>query len=361
MLHSEHPERKETNNSSKAYEQLPNAINLLKLMQRDYQGARQQIEQISLQLAEREALINQHLQYTYSSSQNYPTFCLTASGIGSSTSLMGNVVLGEVSIPAVIPFSINAEIRCLGRFEIFSSQCHVRQWSSVKARSVLQYLLIKPREPTLKETLMEALWPDCSPQAAGNNLKAAIYNLRLTLNELLPDKNETQFILFRQGRYLINPEINLKIDVEAFEKHWLEGRNFEKKRQTTEAIREFEKAESLYNGDYLEDEPYEEWALLRREGLKDIYLIILSKLADHSLKEADYESCICYSQKILAKDPFREDTYRRLMYCYSRSGQKNRAIRWYELCQKTFKRELDAAPDNETTKLNSKILKDEIL
>ncbi len=82
MLHSESPERKETNNSSKGYEQLPNAINLLKLMQRDYQGARRQIEQISLQLAEREALINQHLQYTYSSSQNYPTFCLTASGLG---------------------------------------------------------------------------------------------------------------------------------------------------------------------------------------------------------------------------------------------------------------------------------------
>jgi DNA-binding SARP family transcriptional activator len=361
MLHSEDPVKKELVQTSIGNGQIANTYSLLKLMQNDYQAARRQIEQICFQLTEREALISQHLQYSFLSSQNYPTFCLSASGSGVSANRMGNVILGEVIRPNAIPYPVSTEIRCFGRFDVRSSLCHVDHWNSVKARSVFQYLLIKPREPTVKETLMESLWPDCSPQAAANNLKAAIYNLRLTLNELLPDKDGAQYIIFRQGRYLINPEIDLWIDVEAFEKCWLNGRGFEKRGQTVEAMREFEKAEALYCGDYLEDEPYEDWALLRRESFKDIYLIILSKLADHNMQTADYESCIHYSQKILAMDSCREDSYRRLMYCYARLGQRNRAQRWYELCQKTFKSEMDAAPDNETAELYNKIMRYEIL
>ncbi len=128
-----------------------------------------------------------------------------------------------------------------------------------------------------------------------------------------------------------------------------------------EANAEFEKAEALYRGDYLEDDPYEEWTLLRRKSLKDTYLIIPGKLAGFSACTSDYESCIHYSQKILAKDPCREDTYRRLMYCYAKLGQRNRALRWYEICRKTSRAELDAEPENETTELYNRILKDEDL
>ena len=206
---------------------------------------------------------------------------------------------------------------------------------------------------------MDALWPECSPQASGNNLKIAIHSLRLTLKDLISEKDRPQSILFKQGSYMINPEINLWTDVEAFEECWMAGRRLEKEGKLTEALREFEKAEALYRGDYLEDEAYEEWTMLRREVLKDTYLIILGKLADHSMRTADYESCIHYSQKILARDNCREDSYRRLMYCYTKLGQRNRALRWYKICCQTNKTELDTDPDNETNELYNRILKDE--
>jgi DNA-binding SARP family transcriptional activator len=154
----------------------------------------------------------------------------------------------------------------------------------------------------------------------------------------------------------MSPEIELWIDVEQFERHWVIGRRFEKEGKPDEARKEFELAESLYRGNYLEDEPYEEWTLLRREALKDTYVIILGKLADYSIEMADYEGCIVYCQKILAKDPCREDAYRRLMLCHSRLGQRNRALRWYEICRRTVQTELTTSPDRETETLYHKLL-----
>ena len=149
------------------------------------------------------------------------------------------------------------------------------------------------------------------------------------------------------------------MDVEEFERHWLAGRLLEREGKQDDAVREYRMAEALYRGDYLEEEPYEEWALLRRESLKDTYLIILGKLADRSMDSGDYEDCILYCQKIMTKDPCREDAYRRLMRCYSRLGRKNRALRWYQICKKTIQVELDITPDEETNSLYQKVLKNE--
>ena len=120
-------------------------------------------------------------------------------------------------------------------------------------------------------------------------------------------------------------------------------------------------AEALYKGDYLEDEPYDDRILIRRETLKDIYLIIIGKIADYLLKIKDYEGSIIYNQKIIAKDNCREDAFKRLMRCYSRLGNRNRAMRWYEICCQAIRTELDTTPENETTLLYQQVSRDEYI
>jgi len=334
-------------------------IDLLRLVQSDYQGARKQLEKVSQTLAERQALVDQRLHRALMTSGGYRTLCLVPHQAGSTVSLMGQAILGGVARPVAIPKSMRLEVRCLGRFALSSNWRKVERWQSVKAKSVFQYLMTKPREPIIKDLLMEALWPDCDPRAASNNLKAAMHGLRQTLSQLFEKKESSPYVLFLQGSYLFSPEVELWVDVEEFERHWAKGRRLEKEGRATEAIHEYEQAEALYRGDYLEDEPYEEWTLLRREALKDTYVIILSKLADHSMKITDYEGCIVYCQKILAKDACREDAYRRLMRCYSRLGQRNRALRWYEICCRTVQAELDTTPDRETEVLYRQLVRNE--
>ncbi len=287
--------------------QWQDTIRLLSLVQSDYQLVRKQLEKVSHGLAEREAIVSQRLQYASLASRGYRTLCLIPSGAGTAGSQIGKAILGEVARPSALPGLRRLEVRCLGRFEVRSAWKQVEQWQSMKAKSVFQYFMTRPREPVIKDVLMEALWPECNPRAAGNNLKAAMHGLRHTLSSLFNKKEIFQHILFLQGSYLVNPEIELWVDVEEFERHWVRGRRLEKEGEWAEAIREFELVEALYRGDYLEEELYEEWTLLRREALKDTYVIILGKLADHAMETADYESGISYCQKILSKDPCRED------------------------------------------------------
>lgn len=334
-------------------------IELLRLVQRDYEGARKQLETVSRTLAEREVVVNQRLQYALLQSKGYQTLCLLPYQAGARISQIGQVMLGEPTPPSPLPTIMRIEVRCLGRFEVRSNWKCIERWHSVKAKSVLQYLMSRPKESVIKDVLMETLWPNCEPQAASNNLKAAVHGLRQTLINLFMDKQNFPYILFLQGSYLLNPEIELWVDVEEFEQHCVHGRGLEREGKQADAIKEFQLAEALYRGDYLEDALYEEWTLLRREALGDAYVIILGKLADYSIKAASYEDCIAYCQKILTKDHCREDAYRRLMCCYSRLGQRNRALRWYESCRQTIQAELDTEPDSETTTLYHQLLRDE--
>ncbi len=341
--------------------QWQDTIRLLKLVQSDYQGTRKQLDLVSQSLAEKEALVNQRLQHALFASGAYGTLRLLPFGPGRTGSLMGSAILGEAPVLAPLPDSMRLEVRCLGRFEVRSASGLVEHWQSVKAKLVFQYLMARPNEPVIKDVLMEALWPECDPQAAGNNLKAAVHGLRHTLARLFNKQDNFPYILFLQGSYRVNPQIELWVDVSEFERRFNRARRLEKEGRMGEAIAQYEIAEGLYRGDYLEDEPYEEWALLRREALKDTYLTILGKLADHALGNADYEACINCCQKVLAKDACREDAYRRLMCCYSRLGQRNRALRWFEICQRTILAGLDASPDPRTTALHERLLKNESL
>lgn len=334
-------------------------IALLNSIKKDYQGTRKQLEQVSQQLAEREALVDRHIQQSYITSKTFHPLCLAEYKVSNPVNQLGRAILGGTSLPQQMPVSFRIYIHCLGHFDVRSDFGRIERWHSVKARSVFQYLLVRPREPTVKEMIMETLWPECSPQAAANNLKAAIHQLKLTLNCLKGAGQNLQHVVFLQGSYALSPETDLWIDVEEFEKHWASGRRFEKEHRLVEAINEYEKAEALYQGDYLSEEIYAEWTILRRETLKDIYLVILSKLANYSIVTNDFESCIHYSQKILRQDNCREDAYRWLMYSYTRLGQKNRALRWYEICQRVIRIELDAEPDKGTTGLYRRILRDD--
>ena len=334
-------------------------IQLLKLSQDDYQAVRRRLEEVGNKLSERENMVSRRLQYALQVSGGYRTLRLPLYAAEGANCQIGKIVLGEVVQPKPLPKSNRLTVYCLGRFEIRSTWKRVERWRSVRAKSVFQYLITRYKKPIMREVLMEALWPECDPQAANNNLKAAIHGLRNTLSDLFESQESHPYVLFEQGSYLINPAIDLWVDVDEFERHWVQGQLLEKEGRRGDAIREYQAAEALYHGDYLEDDPYQDWTLLRRESLKDTYLLVLTKLADHSLNNADYDSCITFAQRILAKDSCREDAYRRLMRCYSRLGQRNRALRWYEICRQTIQTELDTTLDTQTGALYHRILRDE--
>jgi DNA-binding SARP family transcriptional activator len=239
-------------------------------------------------------------------------------------------------------------VYCLGPFRVYQDDQLISNWPSGKGKCIFKYMIANHGRPIAKEVLMDLFWSDADPDAARNNLNVAIYGLRQAMRAGRPDFSH---ILFEDDHYLLNPAMPIWIDVEEFRRRYEAGRTLEKKGGLAKAVEEYEVADGLYQGDFLEEDLYQDWLIPRREAFKDSYLTILDRLSRYYLEERSYATCIYLCRRILAEDDCREDAHRRLMRCYSRQGQRNLALRQYHRCVETLARVLDVSPMPETEAL----------
>jgi DNA-binding SARP family transcriptional activator len=68
-----------------------------------------------------------------------------------------------------------------------------------------------------------------------------------------------------------------------------------------------------------------------------------------------YTACASLCQRIVEKDPCREDAHRRLMRCYSRQGQPHLALMQYRMCVQALTGELGVEADPVTVELHQHI------
>jgi DNA-binding SARP family transcriptional activator len=240
----------------------------------------------------------------------------------------------------------------LGPFRVYHDDKLITDWPSGKGKCIFKYMIANSGRPVPKDILMDLFWRDAGPEAARNNLNVAIYGLRQAFRAIRPD---FAHIVFQDSHYLLNPAMAVWVDVEEFMKRYEAGRSLEKRGKLAKAIGEYEAAESLYQGDFLKADLYQDWLMPRREGLRDIHLAILERLSRHYLETKNYAICIHLCQQLLTKDDCREDAHRRLMRCYARQGQRNLALRQYHLCVETLARVLDVSPMQETVALYNQI------
>jgi DNA-binding SARP family transcriptional activator len=237
-------------------------------------------------------------------------------------------------------------IHMLGPFGIMIGDLKVKLPPS-RGLSVLKYLLLHHKQYISREMLMDIFWPDAEAKTARNNLNVAIHSLRKSLRSII----FLPIISFENGAYRLQDELQIWLDVEEFERCVKSGCRLEAQNQLSSALAEFETAISLYQGDFLEENPYEEWTILDRERLRVAYLESLDHLSQIYFSQERYAACISSCQLILARDRCREDTHRLLMCCYSRQEQYHLAVRQYQICLEALRAELKVKPAMETTQL----------
>ncbi len=258
----------------------------------------------------------------------------------------------EVEVEQEKPGSASLVVHCLGPFRVYQDHTLITNWSSGKGKAIFKYLVANRSRPIHKDVLMDLFWRNADLEAARNNLNVAIYSLRQSFKMIRPN---VSCILFHDEHYMLNPTMTVWVDFEHFIQAYQAGRTLEKQGQLAEAIRAYELAEGLYQGDFLEEDPYEDWPIIQRESLKDSYLVILERLSRYYFEEKRYTTCIHLCQKILAKDDCREDAHRRLMQCYSCQGQIRLALRQYHLCVEALAKVLEVSPAPETVALYNQI------
>jgi DNA-binding SARP family transcriptional activator len=264
---------------------------------------------------------------------------------------------GSPEVPATITHSGEAHaqpelaVHLLGPLCVAVDDVAVEDWPSARCRSLFGYLLTH-REPwPPREVLMEVFWPGSSPEASRNSLNVAIHGLRRTLRTI----TEMPIVAYAGGAYRLNGDLRLWLDVDDFDSRVTSGRQFEDAREIDKAMREYEFADGLYRGDFLADDPYEDWAALTRERLRLAYLDALGRLSSLYFNAARYAACASLCQRIIERDPCREDAHRRLMRCFSRQGQPHLALMQYRACARALADELGVETDPATMELHQHI------
>lgn len=240
---------------------------------------------------------------------------------------------------------------CLGEFHAFAGERPIDDWTSLKSRSLLKYLLLHRDRPATAEQLLTVFWPDSPPETARRSLYQTIYLLRRTVRP----PGDRPSVVQVNGGYLLNPDLDLWIDGEVFLCRYREG--IAAGADSGRAVAALAAAEALYGGDLMAEEVYEDWPVARREEARDAYLDILDRLSRHYEAAGDDENCLAYGRKLLDLDNCREDIYRRLMRVYARRGERSLALRQYHRCVAALRAELDVDPLPETTALYAKLLK----
>jgi DNA-binding SARP family transcriptional activator len=250
--------------------------------------------------------------------------------------------------------SLSLKFYCLGPFQVYQGNQWISHWTSRKALSVIKCLVIYHPKPISKDILMDLLWPDADAESARRNLHQAIYSLRQTMKEGAPDY---QHVMFENEHYFLNPKMDIWLDFVEFEEYYRRGQQMEQLKRVNEAMQAYEAAELLYRGDFMVEDLYEDLPIARRHYFWGIYLSTAYRLSQCYLKLGQIRAAIAVNQKVLERDRTHEAAHQALMKCYVLLGQRNLAVRQYQICVEILKEELNLPPSAETRDIYQQIIR----
>jgi len=245
-------------------------------------------------------------------------------------------------------------VSMFGKLEVWASGTEVTGSLPRKARELLVYLLLHRRSHP-REKLATVLWEHGTAQRTKAYLRKALWQLRDTIE---PETETAESMLRADEDWIqIAPEAALWTDVIVFEDVFDEVQDCAVADLSTACVQSLEKAAALYTGDLLENW-YEEWCLMERERLRDMFLRMMDRLVRCCEQRGTYDTGIQYGLRLLRIDPARERTHRQLMRLRARAGNRTGALRQYERCAEVLDQELDVRPATATRRLRDQIRAD---
>ncbi|SNT53792.1 DNA-binding transcriptional activator of the SARP family [Asanoa hainanensis] len=250
---------------------------------------------------------------------------------------------------------VRVRAQLLGQLRVIVDGRLVDTTTSRRSRNVIAYLLAHRDALVPGEVLIDAFWPDAPPRAARNSLHVALSGARRLLRAASPEP----IIERRFDAYGIARSVSVWCDVEQFEASCLAGRQADQANDPEAAARHYATAALLFQGDFLADEPYAEWAATRRAELRVRALEARSRLVALYAERGDFGPAATLARQVLTDDPCNEGVHRGLMLCYAGSGLRHLALLQHRQLVGTLWDSLRVGPSSETTALYERLRRPE--
>ncbi len=246
------------------------------------------------------------------------------------------------------------EMNFFGNFEarIGGLALPEKAWQTRKVKTLFKYLVLNRSRRVSRDELMELLWPDADPETSAPSLRVTLSRLRRALGP-----KAAPFLGEERGFAWFEPARPHRLDIQEFEEAAAAGVTALKVGDRVRAEHYLANAISLYRGDLLEEDQYEDWPVSERERLQMTYLNALQSLAKMTSEGGtpDYGRVLELMNKALAVNPYREETYLALMQTHVSMGEVAEALRVYERCLKMLRDEFGVAPGREIEQFAARI------
>jgi DNA-binding SARP family transcriptional activator len=234
-------------------------------------------------------------------------------------------------------------LRLLGGFDLRRPTGEPVSIARKKAQALLAYLACHPGQLHPRDKLTALLWPEIDDHQARANFRKALFVLRPAL------ASAPASLRLEEDAVALDCA-ELDVDVLAFERLVRAG--------TPPALQQ---AAELYRGDLLAGlavttPAFEEWLTAERERLRELALEALARLLAHQTRSEEPLAAET-ARRLLALDPLQEAVHRALMRLYARQGRRDAALRQYQSCVDTLRRELNVEPEPETRQLYQEVLR----
>jgi DNA-binding SARP family transcriptional activator len=245
----------------------------------------------------------------------------------------------RTSVPSADPL----DVRLFGQASLSSAGASIKFAKRNRTIALLGRIILLHGAPVSRESLAFSIFPEDDEQTSIAELRRYLY----LAGKALPPRAGEPWLIADAETVRWNAEAGATIDVVSFE-------DLARDPQTQA------QACDLYRGDLLE-EIYDDWIVAERERLRARYLTILNESLERFRSQRQFPLAIEYAKRILAADPWREDTLRALMSVRYYAGDSAGALAEYEHFAKHLRDELSIAPMPETAAVRQSIIRSEIL
>ncbi len=173
-------------------------------------------------------------------------------------------------------------------------------WESQKARLLFSYLLITNDQWVHRDKFIEMLWPGCDSNAGSNNFKTTLSRLRKSFSG---PRNINPVIT--QGEAVRINIHDIEVDASQFKLHAVSGIKLLSRGETKAARECLEAALDIYSGEFLPEEPANEFIKNARNELADLHSSVVRYLERIYQQEGNQETLEAFHilNKSLAASP----------------------------------------------------------
>jgi len=221
---------------------------------------------------------------------------------------------------------VAVRVQSLGGFSVMRDGELVRisEWQSKRARELLKLLIARRGRPATRSYLMETLWPGEDPDRVANRLSVALTTVRGVLDPQRRFPPE-HFVIADKDAVSLSLDA-IDIDLERFLSATADGLDRLKRGDIAHGLPILSSAAGIYAGDFLEENPYDDWTVAVREEARAAYVSGLRLLASHA---ADPDTAVTHLLRILETDRYDEEAHLGLVHALADAGRHGEAHRHY--------------------------------